>query len=77
MTKLALYRVKDILINEGNKGYYRNFINIKEDVEIDRETNIDSNGNEYDSIKNIIFWSNGFYGVNTVNRFKVLSKDKK
>lgn len=77
LTKLALCRVKDILINESNRGYYRNFINIKENIEIDCETKIDSAGNEYDSIKNIIFWSNGFYGVNTVNKIKVLSKDKK
>lgn len=77
LTKLALYRVREILVEEGNKGYYRNPINIAEQIEIAREKGIGKNGFEYDTVKNIVYWSNGFYGVNSVNQFTLTRKKDK
>lgn len=75
-TKLALIRLKEILINETNKSYYRNLINVEKTIELDNETKSEDNGVEYTTTKNIVFWSNGFYEINNMNKFKVLSKTK-
>ena len=72
MTKVVLYQIREILIQEKNKGYYRNLANIHERLEISRAKCYDGRGREYDKIKNIIYWTNGFYEMNETNIFHPL-----
>lgn len=76
MTKLALYKMREILIQEKSKGYYRKAINVIEKIEIAREKCIDCNGVEYDKVQYIVYWDNGFYELNTKNEFQFLVKKR-
>lgn len=58
--KRTLMKVKDILISERNKGYYRNAMNIKEIIDINIETRQDIENNQRRYITKLIIYQNGF-----------------
>lgn len=79
MTKVALYQVREILIQEKYKGYYRHDTNIQESIELSRTKCLNSLNFEYDKVETIVYWSNGFYEFRQRNEFNpiVLSKKMK
>lgn len=76
-TKLALYKIKKIIIEEMKKDYYQNLTNIKEVVDIDSHLNMDSSDNGYIHIENLVIWHNGFYNFNCFNFTTPSMKRKK
>ena len=76
-TKRTLLKVREILLNEMSKSYYRNPINIKEEHIIKEEPLYDSE-TEYTSIEKMRIFDNDFYDFITtkvqVQNIKTLKK---
>lgn len=68
MSKIALSKIKQIIIKEMQKDYYQNGVNIKEVIDIN--THLMENfvcGSDYMHVENLVIWQNGFYNFNCFN----------
>lgn len=64
--KMVLYQLKNILLMEKNKGYYRNEMNIKEVIPIHREKIMDESGREVVLVQKMVLYYNGYQDYFTV-----------
>lgn len=75
-TKVVLYKIKKIMLEEMKKDYYQNITNIKEVIDIDTHLMEKFNlGIDYMHVENLVIWQNGFYNFNKFN-FPILSSLK-
>lgn len=63
-TKIALKKLRKIILNEIKKGYYQNAANIHEFVDIDTHVVTKTDGSEYMHVFNVAIYRNGFYRFN-------------
>ena len=65
LDKFILYKMRDVLIKEMNKGYYQNAANIKEFVPLEGNDEIvDINEDKYIHMNNICYYQNGMVSFN-------------
>ena len=63
--KFVLYKMRNILIKEMNRGYYQNAANVKEFVNLEgNDEIIDVNEDKYIHKKNICYYQNGMFTFN-------------
>ncbi len=59
-TKILLYRIREILIRERTKGYYRNNANYKEIEDINKEYFL-VRGEDFIQIQRMVIYENGMF----------------
>ncbi len=64
-TKAALSKIRQIIIEEERKSYYRNAIHVQEIIDINRHTDKDDCGRYYCHEENMVIWSNGYYSFHS------------
>jgi len=68
MSKVVLSKIKQIIIEEMQSGYYKNGANIKEIIDINTHLMKEFNGGiDYMHVENLVIWQNGFYNFNRFN----------
>lgn len=66
-TKLALNKLRKIILNELKNNYYDNAANVHKIVDIKSVLVKNSSGEEYYHVENIFYWQNGFITFNNFN----------
>lgn len=66
-TKLALNKLRKMMLKELKSNYYDNVANVLQIVDIRNELVSNPNGDDYYHIENIVNWQNGFITFNNFN----------
>lgn len=66
--KIALEKLKDIVINESRKGYYRNAVNVTEQIELEKNISMNELGQEYLETTIMQVYANGYCEFFTIRR---------
>lgn len=67
-SKYILYVVKEVMLQEMEKPYYENAVNVKEFIDINPHFVVGEGGTGgYHHIENLCIWNNGFYNFNRFN----------
>lgn len=69
-TKLILCAIKEALITEKNKSYYRNSINIKEELLLNQESTIDQDGITSVTSQYLVTYQNNYQDFYSLTRKK-------
>jgi len=68
ISKFALFKIRQIIIDEMQKSYYKDITNISEVIDVDtHEMEKFVGGVDYMHVENLIIWKNGFYSFNRFN----------
>lgn len=67
-TRAALSKIRQIIIEEERKSYYRNGVHVQEIIDINHHTGIDEHGRSYYHEENLVIWSNGYYNFNSYDQ---------
>ena len=71
----TLCKMREILIQERNKGYYRNVANLKEIIELEEGSYMDENGVEYATKQKMQIYQNGMVDFFTLAVKKEKTKE--
>lgn len=69
--KYTLCKLREILIQERNKSYYRNAINLKEIIELENGSYFNNYGVEYITKQNMQIYQNGMIDFFTMKKIKI------
>ena len=61
--------IRDILLNEKSRSYYRNMVNVKEEFDIGEDILVVG---EYILVPRMVIYDNGFYDFYTARKFSDL-----
>ena len=68
ISKFALFKIRQIIIEEMKKSYYKDITNIAEVIDIDTHLMPHFlHGIDYMHVENLVIWQNGFYNFNRFN----------
>lgn len=68
--KITLYKVREILLKESSRGYYRNEMNIKEIIDLGSGNYMNDNMIEYNTHQKMNIYENGYFEIYTALSLK-------